>query len=283
MAYKMMIVDDEKRTRESIADYIDWNSIGVEISALAGNGEEALELMETNKPDILLSDIRMPHLDGIKLAEIVTKRFPEMKIIFLSAYTDKEYLKSAISLKVENYVEKPINPDELLETVGTIVKDLDHIEQSEILQGLKYTSRMIKEEIATLLISSQGSGYIEVYSRFYPLYFTWERNGCFSIANIHIHYDNLNGDKLQEIAGYMYDVFDQKNISEIFISPMINGDFVWIGNNIGKDELKQAFNELCSISKYDISGGLSFCSNIDAFASTWNTASEYAQYRHPAL
>lgn len=275
----MMIVDDEKRTRESIADFIDWKSIGVEVNALAGNGEEALELIEANKPDILLSDIRMPHMDGIKLAEIVTKRFPEIKIIFLSAYTDKEYLKSAISLKVENYVEKPINPDELLETVKTAVNDLDHLETNEILQGLKYTSRMIKEEIAALLISSQGSGYIEVYSRFYPLYFTWEKNGRFSIANIHVHSENLNGDKLQEITGKMYDIFDQHNISEIFISPMINGDFVWIGSNVDKEDLKQAFNELSSMSPYDISGGLTFCSNIDEFTSAWKTASRYAQNR----
>lgn len=273
MAYRMLIADDEKRTRESIASFIDWGSIGVEIAGLAGNGMEALEMIRRDPPDILLSDIRMPHLDGICLARTVSEEYPDCRIIFLSGYTDKEYLKSAITLKVENYIEKPIDPEELMETVRSIVRSLDDSAKApKLLKDLKHTSRLIRSEIAALLLTSGESGYIEAYSRFYPLYFNWKHDSDFTIAAVHIHEKDLNGDRLQEIAEGMYDAAEGLPGAEIFISPMAGGDFAWISSSMPDEPIKALFKRMAEAGADSVSGGITHSSSISELPDAWHRA-----------
>ena len=119
--FHLLIVEDEKRTREGLCRHIDWNGIGVDpVTAVAG-GMEALLAVDEIRPDILLSDIRMPHMTGIELASIIRKKFPRCKINFLSGYADKEYLMSAIELKAVNYIEKPIDLTEIRNAVAKAV------------------------------------------------------------------------------------------------------------------------------------------------------------------
>ena len=93
---KILIVDDEAPTRMRIIKGIDWEEFNISQIIQAEDGEEALHLCDTFIPDILLTDVRMPKTDGIELATRLTQRFPGIKTIFVSGYTDKEYFKSAI-------------------------------------------------------------------------------------------------------------------------------------------------------------------------------------------
>ncbi|QJD84224.1 response regulator transcription factor [Cohnella herbarum] len=110
---KVLLVDDEPLTTESLERYIDWRQLGIFEVKTASNGLEALELLPRFNPDIIVSDVRMPRMNGIEFATEARERYPTIKIIFLSGYSDKEYLKSAIHLKALSYVEKPVKLEEL--------------------------------------------------------------------------------------------------------------------------------------------------------------------------
>ncbi|WP_321015760.1 response regulator, partial [Hungatella effluvii] len=152
--FHLLIVEDEKRTREGLCRHIDWNGIGVDpVTAVAG-GMEALLAVDDIKPDILLSDIRMPHMTGIELATIIRKKFPRCKIIFLSGYADKEYLMSAIELKVVNYIEKPIDVVEIRKAVSKAVMQLESEQKEELIHdGFQKALPIIHEEIVSALVS----------------------------------------------------------------------------------------------------------------------------------
>ena len=95
--YRIILVDDEEEVRKSIIKKIDWNAAGFQVVGDAENGEEALERIEALEPDVVLTDIRMPYMDGLTLAEKVRQRFPSTKIVIFSGYDDFEYAKQAIS------------------------------------------------------------------------------------------------------------------------------------------------------------------------------------------
>lgn len=197
MTYKLFIVDDERITREGITKMVDWHSLGIMITGTASNGKEALNLISNDPPDILLCDVRMPHMNGIELAKVIVKEYPKCKIIFLSGYTDKEYLKAAISLKVEDYIEKPVFKEELEKTIiGTIKKIQQENSPSLNVQGLKYTARMIRQEIAALL-TTEEDGYIKAITKFYPLHFVWSEETRISAICI-ICRDSETGTSLVE-------------------------------------------------------------------------------------
>ncbi|MCI9142543.1 MAG: response regulator [Lachnospiraceae bacterium] len=108
-AMKILIADDEDYTREGLLEEIDWEEFGIDEIMQAVNGEEALKIVRWFRPDIVLSDIRMPKMDGIAFAEEMLRLIPRSKLIFISGYMETEYLKSAIRLSVIDYIEKPID------------------------------------------------------------------------------------------------------------------------------------------------------------------------------
>lgn len=121
---KLLIADDENFTRNGIIDMLPWVELNVTEIKDAFDGQHALEILEDFEPDILLTDVRMPRINGIELAYKVRNRYPNCAIIFMSGYSDKEYLKSAIHLKAINYVEKPLELDELEDTLKTAISEL---------------------------------------------------------------------------------------------------------------------------------------------------------------
>jgi len=117
----LLIVDDEIFTREGLIEMLPLNELGITETRQAFDGIDALNVAANFQPNILLTDVRMPRMNGIELAFEIRKLYPECSIIFMSGYSDKEYLKSAISLKAITYVEKPIELDELEDAIKTAV------------------------------------------------------------------------------------------------------------------------------------------------------------------
>ena len=115
--YKMIIADDEPTTRDGIRTAINWPLLDIEIIGEAANGTEALDLVRSLDPDILICDIRMPKMDGLTLAGILHLEKPDLQIIFLSGYSDKEYLKTAIRINAIDYLYKPFELDELVSAI----------------------------------------------------------------------------------------------------------------------------------------------------------------------
>ena len=106
---KILIADDEDYTREGLMEEIAWEEFGIDEIMQAVNGEEALKIVKWFRPDIVLSDIRMPKMDGIAFAEEMVRLIPGSKLIFMSGYMETDYLKSAIRLSVIDYIEKPVD------------------------------------------------------------------------------------------------------------------------------------------------------------------------------
>ncbi|HHY83317.1 MAG TPA: response regulator [Clostridiales bacterium] len=122
---KVLIVDDESATREGLRDLLPWKDLGIGSVYTASDGIEALELAAQVKPDIIITDIRMPRMDGIKYIQNIKAMSLDSRIIFMSAYSDKDYLMSAIKFNATSYVEKPISLEEMTSAIKTAVESLN--------------------------------------------------------------------------------------------------------------------------------------------------------------
>jgi two-component system response regulator YesN len=117
MKLKLLIAEDEDTIREGIVNMIDWKAHQIEVIGEVGNGSEALAMMEDHPPDLLLTDIRMPQMNGLELIEAAQRKGYGFRSIILSGYNEFSYAKQAISLGVVDYVLKPCRPEEILRTV----------------------------------------------------------------------------------------------------------------------------------------------------------------------
>ena len=113
MKYKVILADDEEQILESIRKSIDWEAFGMEVVETFLNGRDVMEFLETQEADILLTDIRMPFMDGLELAKNVREQYPQMKVIIISGYGDFNYAKEAMSYQVADYILKPVNAKEM--------------------------------------------------------------------------------------------------------------------------------------------------------------------------
>ncbi len=123
--YRVFIVDDEPIICKGLRDTIEWDSLGLEISGEAHNGAEALELTKVIRPHILITDIRMPGMDGIKLVKAIRELGLNIRIIILSGFSDYAFLKEAIRLGVDSYLLKPIDNDELISNLADLVNNIE--------------------------------------------------------------------------------------------------------------------------------------------------------------
>ena len=121
----LLFVDDDRDILEGLKSTIKWSLIGVKIVGTVGNGIEALEFLEENPSlDIIVTDVRMPGMDGIELSKNVSENYPQTKLIILSGYSEFKYAKSAMEYGVSSYLLKPVMIKELLETVYKISKEI---------------------------------------------------------------------------------------------------------------------------------------------------------------
>ena len=123
---KIFLAEDEVIVRETIKRMIPWEELGFELVGEAADGEMALPLLIRQKPDLLITDIKMPFMDGLTLAKLAKKELPELKIVILSGYDDFNYAKQAISIGVEDYLLKPITKNALIERISEIRSRYEH-------------------------------------------------------------------------------------------------------------------------------------------------------------
>lgn len=123
--FKIVVADDEEELREAMCRLIDWKAIGFELLGSAGNGLDALQMVEQLQPDLLLTDIQMPFITGTALARQVRELQPLIQVAFLSGYDDFEYARSAIDSQVISYLLKPISMAELTEALRDIHRRME--------------------------------------------------------------------------------------------------------------------------------------------------------------
>lgn len=140
---KIFLVDDEKVIREAIGHSIDWTKEGFEYCGDAPDGEMALPLIEKTKPDIVITDIKMPFMDGLQLSKILHDLLPEIKVIILSGHDEFEYAREAMRVKVSEYCLKPVSALDLLAILHAVSAQIDREEaEKKQLTELKNQARV---------------------------------------------------------------------------------------------------------------------------------------------
>ena len=155
--YSVFAVDDEPIVLEGIRSKIDWEGSGFTFAGEASDGEIALSMLHELKPDILITDIKMPFMDGLQLAQAIKQTQPWIKIIILSGHDEFDYAKKAISIGIEDYLLKPFTSSELLESlkktadrIDTERKQLSDI--SKLREELKSNTALVKKEFLNNLV-----------------------------------------------------------------------------------------------------------------------------------
>ncbi|CAH1221653.1 Regulator of RpoS [Paenibacillus auburnensis] len=146
----LLVVDDEKHYADSLADTIPWTTLGISRVLKAYSASEALDLMESLPLDILMTDIRMPRMNGLELIEQARQRIPGLKCLLLTGYADFDYARKAIELQALDYLMKPVKDEQLLAAMGRIVKQLE--QERSIEQGFRIYRDNCTELKAGLLL-----------------------------------------------------------------------------------------------------------------------------------
>ncbi|NLI21950.1 MAG: response regulator [Clostridiales bacterium] len=137
--YRVFLVDDEPLICKGLRETVEWDSLSLEISGEAHNGLEAMEMIAATHPHILITDIRMPGMDGISLIRAIREQDLNIRIIILSGFSDYQFLKEAIRLGVDGYLLKPIDTDELISNLKNLVDTIEkeQLRSLRLYQGLE--------------------------------------------------------------------------------------------------------------------------------------------------
>jgi len=182
--YSVLLVDDEEDVVKAIMQKIDWDGLGYSLLGYAKNGLEALEIAEEKQVDVVLTDIKMPYMDGLTLSHKLKELYPSIKIVIFSGFDEFEYAKEAIRLEAEEYVLKPVDSGELSRIFRTVHERLDkefdekqninhlknyYLESLPILQESFYTSliegNVRQEDLTRAMLDYQ----IDLTGKFYAV------------------------------------------------------------------------------------------------------------------
>ncbi|MFC5471743.1 response regulator [Cohnella suwonensis] len=140
---RVMIVEDEAPIQRSLRSLVESAHDMFEVAAMAFNGQEALEMLERAKPDLILTDIRMPVMNGLELTQYVRERYPDIEIILLSGYQDFEYARRAMQLGIQHYLLKPVSRSQIGKLLETIYSEISIRQKKSYVQ---YASSLISGE-----------------------------------------------------------------------------------------------------------------------------------------
>ena len=166
---KIFLAEDEVVVRETIKRMIPWEELGFELVGEAADGEMALPLLIRQQPDLLITDIKMPFMDGLTLARLAKKEIPGLKVVILSGYDDFNYAKQAIGIGVEDYLLKPITKNALIERLSEIRSRYEHEKtQKEYYEKFQREMQAYEKNSSRDFFEALVGGYMdmmEVYKR----------------------------------------------------------------------------------------------------------------------
>ncbi len=221
--YKLLVVEDEKSIAYGIANSIEWEKWGFVISGVCSNGIEALEQIKKDKPHVVLSDIRMPEMDGVELMQHLNQHYPEIKIIILSGYNDFEYLQMSIKNRVMEYLLKPTDLDEFEVTFRKIKERLDEegkkeLEERELKSSYEESKSLKLRRKYNALIKGYGYHEEEMEEEFFRQGEKW-----YGVVMIHLE---VPGTK-DKNAFYQDQMKVEKILNERASKDGINGTYIW--------------------------------------------------------
>jgi len=218
--YKLLIVEDEKWEREGLRDFLDWRSIGIDVAGCACNGMEGVRMAELFKPEIILTDIRMPKMDGLQMANRIRAFLPNTKIIILSGYDDFQYAKQTFSFHAFAYILKPVEKGKLEEVIFDVLKVLDiEKKRDSEMEDLNnrwadYISSNTDQLLLHLLENKIGMDYIQRLDKMNGL----RTQGKKVIVVMSLCIDTENNDN-QEVMDKLRAILNERTLAYSFIKP----------------------------------------------------------------
>ena len=157
---KVIITDDEIQIRKGLRMKVDWEAEGFDIAGEASNGKEALELLRNMEIDLVITDMRMPIMDGLELAKRCQQEFPKVKVIVLSGYSDFELVRGSMKEGVKDYLLKPVAPDELVEALQKIRMEIEEerrkqVETAQMRQLVHTQLQEVQEQYLLFLVKEE--------------------------------------------------------------------------------------------------------------------------------
>ncbi len=291
----VLIVDDEKRIRDGISRNIEWEANGINICGTASSGMEALDMIDSMMPGIVITDISMSDMDGLELLELINQTYPAIKVILISGYKDFEYAQKAVSLNAYSYLTKPIDSAKLLAKVIEAKVDIEkRISEVKINDAIRKRLRenilVVKDSFFSNLLEGKirnkkeiedTAEYLEInfgFSQFLVAVISYEAGGALKNSNLYdiSFFKAAIMSKTEEIIKDMYDcyVFNLDALIGVMIcaekieKSLLNERFdmirTWINNNMG----------------LSVSVGVgSICGSIERITLSHRSAEEAMQYR----
>ncbi len=161
--YKVLLVDDEFIILDGISTFVNWGGAGTKLVGTAQNGLEALELVKQDPPDIIITDIRMPGMDGLQLVGAVSKLHPQTSFIILSGFSEFEYAKTAMQYGVKHYLLKPCSDQQIMEALKEVVGEIRTQDDREaFIHSIKYSLERVlphaKEQFLKEFVTNKTYG-----------------------------------------------------------------------------------------------------------------------------
>lgn len=161
MNYKVILADDEEEALRGIHKILDWKSYGFEVVETFSNGRDVLDFLEAQEADLVITDIRMPFMDGIELSKKISEQYPNVKVIIISGYGDFQYAKEAMSFHVMDYILKPVNAKEMGDVLQrakeTLCEELEERKNINILKRQYEESLpVIRDHLLNRLVSGDA-------------------------------------------------------------------------------------------------------------------------------
>ena len=189
-AIKVFLVEDESIVREGLRDMIQWEQYGMTFAGEAPDGEVALPMLRRIRPDILITDIKMPFMDGLALSRLVNRELPDTRIIILSGYDDFEYAQQAIELHVDQYLLKPITRANMIKALEQTRKRIEEEQnQKEYLQTFTREARKYEDYSRRAFFEKLVSGVLrvqEIYEEAEKLEIELDAE-CYNIVLFSVH------------------------------------------------------------------------------------------------
>ena len=282
MTYKVLLADDEKIIVEGISSVIDWAALDLELVATARNGIDAYEKIVAYSPDIVISDIRMPGMDGLSLVSKVNIKYPSVKFILLSGFSDFEYARTAMQFGVKNYLLKPCNVEKITAALNEVINELQEKKDHDtficqLREKYEKAQPYMKAQWLTEFLLNKSHANMDL--SFYQKLFNSE------ISN---HQVRLILFKLEGEFSYEH-LFAIKNIgAELFDSPLLNttiGEYelFLIEDDHDSEKLHEKIDQirelLCQYYKRDTTVAISQRDHVQNVRSLYREAIECMEHR----
>jgi two-component system, response regulator YesN len=292
--YSVLLVDDEEDVIRIIMKKLDWDSMGLVIIGHAANGVEALEMAEELSPDIVMTDIKMPYMDGLTLCKKLKELSRTIRVIIFSGFDEFEYAKEAIKMEAAEYLLKPVNAVELKEVFERVKNDLDReLDEkcnTDKLRAYYMESLPVLQESFYMALL-EGRIAPEQIGRYMDNYQVQLQGPYYVVAVLHLSQQSLEEESRMDpfLQAVSVRKFAEEQVEDRWRSRVVIylGDIIMISQMHSREEMLEYTNEmdrLCRMAKKvcnaRITAGIGYlCDNLEQLPLSYQGAKQAVSYR----